>query len=353
MPPAPSHAATRDAATAPSGIARRRVLRGAVKATLGAGLALPFLGRRAQAAATWTLFSQQANPSSAVTRGLRRLSDLVRDRTGGALLINVRTAGMLPIDANQVLESVATGRVELGDDTGHGSAVQPSTVMRLPLLATSPGEWDQVSKIVRPMLAGELEKRGIVLLAHYRSAMQLFWSRQKAGSFADIARQRLRVQSVEQAEFLRLYGGLHVITSTVEAGEALQAGKLQGIFGTAAEAGRTWRALLKHVYLAGPNYNDAVIVAGRDAMSRLPEGVAPVLLAAAADTAAWIARTQDSEELQQIRVLAAEGLKVTPADSSEILEGMARIPSYWDSWVRLRGGETENLLAAIRQALDR
>ena len=155
MPPAPSHAVARDAAaTDIPGMARRRVLRGAVKATIGAGLALPFLGRGASAATTWTLFSQQVNPSSAVTRGLRRLSDLVRDRTGGALLINVRTAGMLPIDANQVLESVATGRVELGDDAGHGSTVQPSTVMRLPLLATSPGEWDQVAKLVRPVLAG-------------------------------------------------------------------------------------------------------------------------------------------------------------------------------------------------------
>ena len=206
--------------------------------------------------------------------------------------------------------------------------------MRLPLLATSPGEWDQVATIVRPLLAAELEKRGIVLLAHYRSAMQLFWSRRKATGFADIARQRLRVQSVEQAEFLRLYGGLHVITSTVEAGEALQADKLQGIFGTAATGGRTWKALLKHVYMAGPNYNDAVIVAGREAMSRLPQ-------------------TQDTEELQQIRVLQGEGLKVTAADAGELLEGMVRIPSYWDSWVRLRGGATESLLATIREALDR
>ena len=349
MPPAPRHAAT----TGTPGIARRRVLRGAVKATIGAGLALPFLGRGAQAATTWTLFTQQVNPSSAVTRGLLRLSDLVRDRTSGALLINVRMAGMLPIDANQVLESVATGRVELGDDGGHGSAIQPSTVMRLPLLATSPGEWDQVATIVRPLLAAELEKRGIVRLAHYRSAMQLFWSRRKATGFADIARQRLRVQSVEQAEFLRLYAGLHVITSTVEAGEALQADKLQGIFGTAATGGRTWKALLKHVYMAGPNYNDAVIVAGREAMSRLPDGVAAALLAAAADTAAWIAQTQDTEELQQIRVLQGEGLKVTAADAGELLEGMVRIPSYWDSWVRLRGGATESLLATIREALDR
>lgn len=348
MPPAPS-----PAAIAPSGIARRHVLRGAVKAGIGAGLALPFLGRGAQAATTWTLFSQQVNPSSAVTRGLRRLSDQVRDRTSGALLINVRTAGTLPIDANQVLESVATGKVELGDDAGHGSTILPSTVMRLPLLATSPGEWDQVAKIVRPVLAAELEKRGIVLLAHYRSAMQLFWSGQKATGFADIARQRLRVQSVEQAEFLRLYGGLHVITSTVEAGEALQDGKLQGIFGTAATSGRTWKALLKHVYLAGPNYNDAVIIAGREAMSRLPESLAAAVLASAADTAAWIAQTQDTEELQQIRALQGEGLKVTPANTGELLDGMTRIPSYWDSWVRLRGGPTESLLATIREALDR
>ena len=344
MPPAASHAATR----APE-IERRRVLRAAV----AAGLALPFLGRGAQAATTWTLFSQQAVPSSAVTRGLRRLSDLVRDRTNGALLIKVRIAGTMPIDANQVLEAVGTGKVELGDDASHGGTVPPSAVLRLPLLATSPAEWDQAARIARPMLAGELEKRGIVLLAHYRSAMQLFWSSRKATGFADIARQRLRVQSVEQAEFLRVYGGLHVITSTVEAGEALQAGKLQGVFGTAATSGRAWKAYLKHAYLAGPNYNDAVIVAGREAISQLSADMASALMSAAADTAGWMAQNQDADEQQQIRALQSEGLKVTLIDSGDILEGTARIPPYWDNWARLRGAETENLLASIRQALDR
>ena len=66
-----------------------------------------------------------------------------------------------------------------------------------------------------------------------------------------------------------------------------------------------------------------------------------------------MAQTQDTEEQQQFRALQGEGLKITPADSGELLEGMGRIPSYWDSWVRLRGGVTENLLATIRETLDR
>ncbi len=203
------------------------------------------------------------------------------------------------------------------------------------------------------MLADGLEERGLVLLAHYRSAMQLFWSRQKAAAFADIARQRVRVQSIEQSEFLRLYGGVHVITSTVEAGEALLSGKMHGTFGTAAGAGRAWKTWLKHVYLAGPNYNDAVIVAGRDALAQLPEGAAPVLRAAAVEVGEWIARTQDTEEQQLIRALTGEGLKATPADHGDILDGTVKIPAYWDSWVRLRGGETERLLLSIRETLDR
>jgi len=336
--------------TPPAPVAsRRRVLRAAA----AAGLAMPLLGRGAHAGTTWTLFSQQTNPASAVTRGLRRMSDLVRDRSAGTLLINVRTAGLLPIDANQVLEAVASGKVELGDDASHAATAASAALMRLPLLATTPEEWDRVAALVRPKLADELERRGVVLLAHYRSAMQLFWSRQKARGFIDIARQRLRVQSVEQADFVRHFGGLHLITSTVEAGEALAAGKLDGTFGTAFVAGRMWKAWLKHVYLAGPNYNDAVIVAGRAAMERLPEGLAPVLMAAAADTATWIARTQDSEELQLLAGLRGEALTVTPADSGELLEATAKLPASWDSWVRLRGSETENLLATIRQTLDR
>lgn len=314
---------------------------------------MPFLARQAQAAVTWTLFTQQVNPGSAVVRGLQRLSDLVRDRSRGGLLINVRTAGHMPIDANQVLEGTANGKAELGDDASYAAALGAGGLMRLPLLAVTAEEWNKVAALVRPAIAEALDKRGLVLLAHYRSAMQLFWSRLRAGAFADIARQRMRVQSVEQAEFVRHYGGLHVITSSVEAGEALQAGKLDGTFGTAAQAGRTWRTLLKHVYLAGPGYNDSVIVANKDALQRLPEGLEPVLRAAAMETAAWLAAAQDQEEAQLLRQLSSDGLKATPVKPEEIQEGMTKLPSQWDSWVRLRGPETENLLATVRQALDR
>jgi TRAP-type C4-dicarboxylate transport system substrate-binding protein len=325
---------------------RRRAL------TAGA-LALPFIARPAHAAVTWTVFTQQLNPASTVVRGLRRMSDQVRDRTRGGLLLNIRTAGLLPIDANQVLEAVTTGRAEMGDDANYAATITPAAVMRLPLLATSPEEWDKIAAVVRPVLERALEARGMVLLAHYRSAMQLFWSRQRASGFADIARQKLRVLSLEQGEFVRQYGGVHLVTSTVEAGEALAQNKLDGTFGTAAMAGRLWKSWLKHVYLAGPNYNDAVIVVQREALERLPEGVPAILRAAADDAATWLARSQDAEEQQVMRQLSTEGLNVSLTNRAEVLEGIARVPAYWDSWVRLRGPETEPLLASIRQTLDR
>ena len=346
MPPARSCPASANAAPV---VKRRRVLR----AVAGAGLALPFLGRGAQAAVTWTLFSQQVNPSSVVARGLRRMSDQMRDRTRGALLINVRTAGLVPIDANHVLDAVATGKVELGDDASYGATIAPAGVMRLPLLATSTGEWDKVAAVVRPTLIAELARRDMVLLAHYRLPLQMFWSRTTATAFADMSRQRLRVHSVEQGEFVRHYGAVNVITSSAETAEGLAAGRLHGTFSAAATFGRQWKSLLKHVYLAGPNFDDAVIVAGRAAVERLPEGIAPALVAAGTDAADWIARTQDAEERQILGALSGEGLKVTPANAEEIRDGTARLPAYWDSWVRLRGGETENLLASIRLRLDR
>lgn len=347
MPPAGR--AGHPPALLPWRLPRRRLLRAGV----AAGLALPFLGRGAQAAVTWSLFTQQAHPTSAVVRGLQRFSDQVRDRTRGALLINVRTAGLMPIDANHVLEGVGTGRVELGDDGSYAATIGVGAMMRLPLLMTTPEEWTKVSELVRPMLTAELERRGMVLLAHYRTATQLFWSRLKAGGFQDITRQKLRVQSVEQAEFVRHYGGVHVFTSTVEAGEAMQAGKLDGAFATAAFVGRTWRALLKHVCLGGPNYNDAVIVANQEALRRLPEGLEPILKAVAAETVAWMAAAQDQEEAQLLRQLGGEGLGTTPLGRDELQDGIARLPSYWDSWVRLRGPEIEGLLVSVRQTLDR
>lgn len=330
-----------------------RVQRRHVLATGGAALALPFVARPAHAAVTWTLFSQQLNPSTAIVRGMRRMSDLVRDRTNGALLLIIRTAGTLPIDANDVMAAVTSGKVEMGDDLNYNASFPLAAMLRLPLLVTSPEEFDKVSAIAQPVLEAEMLKRGVVLLGHYRTAMQCFWSRQRAASFADIARQRLRVSSMEQAEFVRQYLGLHLITSTTEMGEALLAGKADGALTTAFQGGRLWKQFLKHVHLAGPNYLDGVIVAGRGPLDQLPPDLRGVLTETARETATWIGRTQDMEEQQIIRQLVTEGLKVTPGDPAEIAQGIQKIAPYWDAWVRLRGNAMEPLLAEIRQALDR
>ncbi len=327
---------------------RRHVL-----AAAASGLALPFLSRPAAAAVTWTLFTQNVDQSSIAVRGLRRMANQVRERTNSGMLIVVRTAGRLPIDANDVLASVANGRVEMGDDGGYANTIPPAAVMRLPMLLTSPDEFNAASGVLRPYLAAELERRGMMLLGHYRSAMQLFWSRLKAASFADIERQKLRVLSVEQGEFVRHYMGLHKMMSGLEVADALKDGTVDGTFGSAAAAGVRWASFLKHVYLAGPNYSDSIIVAARPAMLQLPDTMVAIVRAAAEDASAWIARAQDGEDQQILRTLSASGLKVTPANPAEVQAGVQKLASYWDSWVRLRGTETENLLAGIRQRLDR
>ena len=113
--------------------------------------------------------------------------------------------------------------------------------------------------------------------------------------------------------------------------------------------------MLKHACLGAPNYNDAVIVANQEALRRLPEGIEPVLRAAADEAVAWLAQAQaqDQEQAQLLRQMAGEGLKATPLGREELQDGIAKLPSYGDSWVRLRGPEVEGLLVSVRQALDR
>jgi TRAP-type C4-dicarboxylate transport system substrate-binding protein len=331
----------------------RHALRLPRRALAAGALALPFLARPAHAAFTWTLFSHQQNPATAIVRGMRRLSDQVRDRTQGALLLTIRTAGTQPIDANQVLEAVGAAKIEMGDDGFHTTSIQPANVLRLPMLATTPAEWDKAAATARPFLDAELQRRGIVLLGHYRSAIQSLWSRTKATSFPDIARQRLRVSSAEQSEFVRNFLGLSLSMSTVEFGETLAAGKADGAFTTAFLGGRAFKQILKHQYQAGPNFLDGIIIANRAAYDELPADLAKALTDSAAEAATWIARTQDAEETQINRQLIAEGLNSTPPKPDDIAEAIQKLAPYWDSWVRRRPGATEDLLAAIRQELDR
>lgn len=326
--------------------------RGLARIAAGA-LALPFVARPAHAAINWTLFCQLVDQSSVRVRGLRRMSDRLREATAGGLVISVHTAGTLPIDANNVLHSVTSGQVEMGEDATYTTSIAPGALMRLPMLITSAAEFDTAAKILRPYLVQTLAARNIVLLGHARTAQQQFWSRQKATRMADMHRQRVRVLSFEQAEFVRHFGGLHSIMPTVAMDEALKEGKVDGTFTTAASGGRVWKTILKHAYLSGPNYTDAVIIAGQAALRALPAGMEQALHTAATEAAAWIASTADAEEQQTLRALAAEGLTITPADAEDVQEGIQKLTGFWDSWVRLRGAETDRMLAEIRQTLDR
>ena len=67
---------------------------------------------------------------------------------------------------------------------------------------------------VADYLRAEFNKRNIVLLGRYIFPENVMWSKKKLTSLADIAGQKIRVISPEQAEFIKVLGGIPVTLGT-------------------------------------------------------------------------------------------------------------------------------------------
>jgi TRAP-type C4-dicarboxylate transport system substrate-binding protein len=307
----------------------------------------------AQTGTTWTSYTYVPAATLPPARALTRIADGIDKATNGALKIKVHLGGSLPIGASDISNALSDNVIQLGDDGFFQGNLPITGVLRLPMLITTPEEFDKAAAIMRPYFERAYAAKGVVLLGQYYYPLQVAWSRGPLASLADMKGRKFRVTSPEQGEYVRRLGGTPVTLGAAEVPSALDRGVVDGVFTASSGGGKIWKDLLKSSYRLGPNFFDASIAVNKGAFEKLAPDVQAKLRALVAETVPWTTSELRNDEGTVTQQLASGGITMTAAKPEDVDSARKLLTPYWDEWAKSRGDEAVAALATVRAALGR
>ena len=301
----------------------------------------------------WKAYTYNAAATVTAVKGLNALFSQIDKDTNAQLQIRLNLGGTLSIAATDITEAVASNVVQLGDDAFFVGSVPVGGIVRLPMFIRSRAEFEKAWSAEEPYLKAAYAKKDVVLLGHYVFPYNVLWSRKKTTTLADIAGQKIRVISPEQAEFIKRLGAIPVTLGTSEVAAALDRGVIDGVLTASSGYGYIWRDLLKYRYSLDVSFIDSLLLVNKDAWDGLsPENRAKVQ--AATDQATRnITTAMATEEDTLTNQLASKGIVVTTPTPADLATAEKLITPYWDGWAKARGGDAAAAMQKVRAAIGR
>jgi TRAP-type C4-dicarboxylate transport system substrate-binding protein len=325
-------------------IARRLGAAGLLAAAM---VALP-----SHAADRWRAYTYNAVATVTSVKGLNALMEAIDKETSGALTVRLHLGGTLPITATNITQAVADNVVQMGDDAFFVGSVPVGGIVRLPMLLPKRADFEKAWDVAAPYLRADYEKKGVVLLGRYIFAENVFWSKKKMTSLADIAGQKIRVISPEQSEFVKLLGGIPVTLGTSEVAAALDRGVIDGVTTASSGYGYVWRDLLKYNYRLNMSFIDSLILVNKGAWEKLPAATRTKVQALVDEHTARMTAAMAAEDEDLTRKVAAGGMVVTEPTAADLAEAEKRVAPYWKTWGEQRPAASEPL-QKVRAAVSR
>jgi TRAP-type C4-dicarboxylate transport system substrate-binding protein len=223
----------------------------------------------------------------------------------------------------------------------------------LPLFIRSPSEFEKAWNVEAPYLKAAYAKKNVLILGHYAFPYNVLWSRKKMTALADIAGQKIRVVSPEQAALIQRLGGIPVTLGPAEVAAALDRGVIDGVITASSGYGYIWRDLLKYRYSLNVSYIDALLLVNKDAWNDLsPDNRAKVQAVVDRGTQAitsGLAKEEDTLTTQ----LGSSGITVTTPTPADLAQAEKLMIPYWEAWAKARGGAAPEAMQKVRAAIGR
>ncbi len=307
----------------------------------------------AHAGDVWKGYHYSPTTTTPNFAGFARIAEAVEKETNGELKIQVHTGGSLPIDTTNMTQAVGDGLVQIAGDGFYLGIVTIGGILRLPLLLTTEEEYAKASKIVLPFLERAFDKQGCLVLGEYQYPLQVAWSTKKLTSLAELAGQKMRVTSPEQAEFVKRFGGIPVTIGAPEVPSALERKVVDGVFTASAGGGRIWGDLLKYNYRFGPNYFSSVFIVNKKAFLKLPPAHQTKLREIVARIAPTITEQMRKDEAEVTEQLRKKGMIVTEAKPGDYETAAKKMGGFWEKWAKSHGTEHLEALSRVRKAVGK
>jgi TRAP-type transport system periplasmic protein len=308
--------------------------------------------RPAAAADNWRAYTYNAVATVTSVKGLNAMLEAIQKETQGQLAVRLNLGGTLPIAATNITQAVGDNVVQMGDDAFFVGSVPVGGIVRLPMFLPARSDFEKAWDIEATYLRAEFNKRNIVLLGRYIFPENVMWSKKKLTSLADLAGQKIRVISPEQAEFIKVLGGIPVTLGTSEVAAGIDRGVIDGALTASSGYGYVWRDLLKYSYRLNVSFVDSLILVNKDAWDKLSPDTRTKVQALVTEHTAKISAAMAAEDQDLTKKLADGGMVITEPSKAELADAERRIAPYWKEWGEKRPAAAE-ALQKVRAAVGR
>lgn len=277
----------------------------------------------------------QVNPDSPFDLGLKRLAELVEERSDGRLKINIFTGGQLGNEP-ELFQGMMAGSVDIAVVAPGQIAewVPEIALLEMPFMITSAEQRDKVVEGT-PMehMARLIEERTNVEIAGvFGGGVRNMFFREPVTSAEDLVGRRFRVQPSRQ--LTDSYGALGlepVVTSYQELYNALQQGVAEG---AEMEAVFVEQAALMeaapHFVRTGHVITIRLLGISKQTFERLPDDLDVILRESAVEAARYergIEGTKDAESIA--RMAKVDGVTFTDIDIEPMIE---KVRPVWEKY---------------------
>jgi TRAP-type C4-dicarboxylate transport system substrate-binding protein len=317
-----------------------------------AGIAASMAGLPARAATTWRAYTYNAVATVTAVKGLNALFEAIDKETKSDLTVRLNLGGTLPITATNITQAVSDNIVQMGDDAFFIGSVPVGGIVRLPMFLPKRADFEKAWDVAAPYLRAEYQKKNIVLLGRYVFPENVMWSKKKLTALADVAGQKIRVISPEQAEFIKLLGGIPVTLGTSEVAAGIDRGVIDGALTASSGYGYVWRDLLKYSYRLNVSFIDSLLLVNSGAWEKLPAEQRTKVQALVDEHTKKITAAMAGEDQDLTKKLADGGMVVTEPSAADLAEAEKRVTPYWKSWGEQRPASQE-ALQKVRAAVGK
>jgi TRAP-type C4-dicarboxylate transport system substrate-binding protein len=304
-------------------------------------------------AATWTAYTFGPAATLGNVQGLKRVLHDIEQNTGGQIKFRLRLAGALPIQGTNITQAVGNGTIMFADDGFYLGNIRIAGVLRLPMLIRTPEEYKKAFNIMRPYIERAYEQKGAIVLGHFLFPHQVAFSSKRLTRLADLKGQKMRASSPEQAEFIKLAGGIPITMGGAEVPSALQTHTIDGVFTASSGGGKIWSDMLKYNYRLPVNYFDGFYIVNKKAFEKLSPELQKKMRESVQREAPSTTAQLFKEEDEVTDALRKKGMIITLPSDADVAAATKLVSSSWNEWAKEQGGDAPEALAKVRQALGR
>lgn len=301
----------------------------------------------------WTAVTIQPSAKAVNVEIFKSMFEEIKEKTGGAVTIDLKLSSQLPISASAYTQAVADGVVQMADDGYAVGNVPILGVMKLPLLIQSPEEAEKVAKLAMPYIQKGYEEKGAIVLGNYFMPSQVPFAKGEITKLADLAGKKVETDSPQQEFFVNAFGGTGIVVSPADVPTAIQRGTIDIVITASAGGGKIWGDMLNSTYRLSVSEFPLMVIVGKDAFEALPKETQDSVREVVTRRMPEFTKAFSDDETKMTETLREKGMKIVEPSAEDLADATQKMQPYWDQWASSAGADAQALLKEIRAELGR